>query len=93
MVSNNSLICPLNDGIFYLSESATHQEYFLKHDNYYGTINRFVNVNTYIGNRLKSGLTVRHAYRKKINILLLKRRVPLNLLSPVSVKSTFSLLF
>ena len=31
LVSNNSLMCPLNDGIFYLSESAIHQEeYFLK---------------------------------------------------------------
>ena len=47
LVSNNSLMCPLNDGIFDLSESATHQEeYFLKHDHYYGTINTFVNVNT-----------------------------------------------
>ena len=27
---------PVNDGVFYLSESATHQEeYFLKHDKYY----------------------------------------------------------
>ena len=41
-------MCPLNGGIFYLSESATHQEeYFLKHGHYYGTINTFVNVNTY----------------------------------------------
>ena len=33
-------MCPLNDGRFYLSESATHEgEYFLKHDHYYGTIN------------------------------------------------------
>ena len=29
-------MCPLNDGIFYLIESATHQEgYFLTHDHYY----------------------------------------------------------
>ena len=48
LVSNNSLMCPLNDGIFYLSESATHQkEYFLRHDHYYGTLNTFVNENTY----------------------------------------------
>ena len=48
LVSNNSLMCPLNEGIFYLSESATHQEeYFLKHDHYYGIIITFVNVNTY----------------------------------------------
>ena len=40
-------MCPLNDGIFYFSESATHQEYFLKHDHYYGIINTFVDVNTY----------------------------------------------
>ena len=41
-------MCPLNDDIFHLSESAIHQEeYFLKHDHYYGTINTFVNVNTY----------------------------------------------
>ena len=48
LVSNNSLMYPLNDGIFYLTGSATHQEEnFLKHDHYYGTINMFVNVNTY----------------------------------------------
>ena len=41
-------MCPTNDGTFYLSESATQQEeYFLKHDHYYGTINTFVNVNAY----------------------------------------------
>ena len=33
-----------------------------------------------IGNLLKSGLTAGHTYWKKINILL-KRHVPLNLLS------------
>ena len=67
-------MCPLNDGIFYLSESATHQEeYFLKHVHYYGTINTFVNV---IYN-------LAWLYDKKINILLLKRCVPLNLLSLV----------
>ena len=74
LVSNNSLMCPLNDGIFYLSESATHQEeYFLKHDHYYGTINNVCQCKL-----LKSGLTVRHAYWKKISLILLKRRVPLN---------------
>ena len=32
-------MCPLND-IFYLSESTMHQEeYFLKHNYYYGIIN------------------------------------------------------
>ena len=34
-------MCPLNDGIFYWTESATHQE------EYYETINTFVNVDTY----------------------------------------------
>ena len=34
-----------------------------------------------IGNLVKSGLNVRHAYWKKINTILLKRRAPLNLLS------------
>ena len=72
-------MCPLNDGIFYLSESATHQEeYFLKHDHYYGTINACLSMKIPIGNLLKSGLSARHAYWKKSNILLLKRRVPLN---------------
>ena len=72
----------LNDGIFYLSENATHQEeYFLKHDDYYGTINTCLSMEIPIGNLLKSSLTVRHAYWKKINTILLKRRVPLNLLS------------
>ena len=41
-------MCPLNDGIFYLTESATHQEeYFLKQGHYFETINTFVDVNTY----------------------------------------------
>ena len=38
--SNNSLMCPLNNDIFYLNERATPQEeYFLKHDHCYDTIN------------------------------------------------------
>ena len=42
---NNSLMCPLNDGIFYFSESATHQdEYFLKHDHHYVTINTWLSM-------------------------------------------------
>ena len=70
-------MCPLNDGIFYLSESATHQEeYFLKHDHYYGTI-----ITLPIGN-LKSGLTAtRILEENQYNIILLQIRVPLNLLS------------
>ena len=75
-------MCALNDGIFNLSESATLQEeYFLKHDHYYGTINTCLSMQIPIGNLLKSGLTVRHAYWKKINVLILKRHAPLNLLS------------
>ena len=51
-------MCPLNDGIFYWTESATHQEEdFLKHDHYYETLNTFVSVNN-VGNLLKFGLTV-----------------------------------
>ena len=50
-------MCPLNDSIFYLAESATHQEeYFLKHDHYHETIDTCL---------LKSGLTVRHAIGRK----------------------------
>ena len=65
-------MCPLSDGVFNLSESATHQEeYFLQHDHYYGTKTR-LSMSIPMGNLLKSGLTVRHAYWKKINILLLK---------------------
>ena len=51
---------PLNDSIFYLSESATHQEeYFLKHNHYYGTINTCLSMQIPIGNLLKPDCATR----------------------------------
>ena len=51
---DSTLMCPLNDGIFYLSESATHQEeYFLKHDHYYDTVKACFSMYVPIDNLLK----------------------------------------
>ena len=64
-------MCPLNDCIFCLSESATHlKEYFLKHDHYYGTVNTCLSMLILIGNLLKSGLTVRQAYWNLLSLIL-----------------------